>query len=270
MRRADRLFDIIEFLRRHKRVVTTAELAGALEVSIRTIYRDIADLQASRVPIEGEAGLGYMLRSGYELPPLMFTEDEIEALVFGARMVRTWGDAAFTQAADAAVDKIRAVLPARLNEVIEASRMTVARSRTRDKANFNAHLTPIRRAIRDRRRLTFDYAALGRAHDAHRAPPGPRLFRTFLDARKLVRASPRLPHFPHRTDRGARRDGRGLPRRARQDDGRLPRPSAGDAGGRRESAVAAVSSAEKKKAGLEAGLRSLRVASAYSAAPESL
>jgi predicted DNA-binding transcriptional regulator YafY len=160
MRRADRLFDIIEYLRRHKRVVTAAELAATLEVSMRTVYRDIADLQASRVPIEGEAGLGYVLRSGYELPPLMFTEDEIEALVFGARMVRAWGDAAFTQAADAAVAKIRAVLPPRLNEIVEASRITVARDRGKGKEEFNEHLTPIRRAIRERRRLTFDYAAM--------------------------------------------------------------------------------------------------------------
>lgn len=160
MRRADRLFDIIEFLRRHKRVVTAAELAGALEVSVRTIYRDIADLQASRVPIEGEAGLGYMLRSGYELPPLMFTEDEIEALVFGARMVRAWGDASFTHAADAALAKIRAVLPPRLNEIVAASPITVAQGRGQDKDAFNLHLTPIRRAVRERRRLTFDYASL--------------------------------------------------------------------------------------------------------------
>src|SRR5690554_636180 len=95
MRRANRLFDIIEYLRRAKRVVTAQELASHLEVSVRTIYRDIADLQASRVPIEGEAGLGYVLRSGYELPPLMFTEDEIEALIFGARMVRAWGGRRF-------------------------------------------------------------------------------------------------------------------------------------------------------------------------------
>jgi predicted DNA-binding transcriptional regulator YafY len=141
-------------------VVTAAELAETLEVSMRTIYRDIADLQASRVPIEGEAGLGYMLRSGYELPPLMFTEDEIEALVFGARMVRAWGDVAFTQAADAAVSKIRAVLPARLNEIVEASRITVARGRGQGKEAFNAHLTPIRHAIRERRRLTFGYGSL--------------------------------------------------------------------------------------------------------------
>ena len=160
MRRADRLFDIIEFLRRHKRVVTAAELADAMEVSVRTIYRDVADLQASRVPIEGEAGLGYMLRSGYELPPLMFNEDEIEALVFGARMVRAWGDKSFTDAADTALAKIRAVLPARLDEVVEASRITVSNTRTHDKAAFNRHLTPIRRAIRERRKIEIDYLSL--------------------------------------------------------------------------------------------------------------
>ncbi len=160
MRRADRLFDIIEFLRRHKRVVTAAELAETMEVSVRTIYRDVADLQASRVPIEGEAGLGYMLRSGYELPPLMFSEDEIEALVFGARMVRAWGDKSFTDAADAALAKIRAVLPARLDEVVEASRITVSATRTHDKAVFNKHLTPIRRAIRERRKLEVEYLSL--------------------------------------------------------------------------------------------------------------
>ncbi len=160
MRRADRLFDIIEFLRRNKRVVTAQELGRELEVSVRTIYRDIADLQASRVPIEGEAGLGYVLRSGYELPPLMFTEDEIEALVFGARMVRAWGDATFTQAADAAVAKITAVLPERLSRIAETSRVTVAPGRGKGKEALNTHLTPIRRAIRDRRKLVFDYAAL--------------------------------------------------------------------------------------------------------------
>lgn len=160
MRRADRLFDIIEFLRRHKRVVTAAELAETLEVSVRTIYRDVADLQASRVPIEGEAGLGYMLRSGYELPPLMFTEDEIEALVFGARMVRAWGDQSFTAAADAAVAKIREVLPARLNEVIAASRLTVAPDRGGKLGKFNTHLTPLRRAIRERRLIDVTYNSL--------------------------------------------------------------------------------------------------------------
>ena len=171
MRRADRLFDIIEFLRRAKRVVTAQQLAEELEVSVRTIYRDIADLQASRVPIEGEAGLGYMLRSGYELPPLMFTEDEIEALVFGARMVRAWGDATFTQAADAAVAKITAVLPERLSRIAETTPVTVAPGRARDRDNFNRHLTPIRRAIRERRKLALEYSALSEERTARVVRP---------------------------------------------------------------------------------------------------
>jgi predicted DNA-binding transcriptional regulator YafY len=160
MRRANRLFAIIEYLRRARRVVTAQELARELEVSVRTIYRDVADLQASRVPIEGEAGLGYVLRSGYELPPLMFTEDEIEALVFGARMVRAWGDAAFTGAADAAVAKIAAVLPPRLRRIAEASRVTVAPGRTSPKDGYSRHLSTVRRAIRDRRKLVIAYEAL--------------------------------------------------------------------------------------------------------------
>src|SRR3546814_17683164 len=84
MRRADRLFQIIQELRRRK-LVTARQLAEALEVSERTIYRDIKDLAGSGVPIEGEAGVGYVLQRGYDLPPLMFTEEEIEALVLGAR-----------------------------------------------------------------------------------------------------------------------------------------------------------------------------------------
>lgn len=160
MRRANRLFDIVEYLRRAKRVVTAQELAREMEVSVRTVYRDIADLQASRVPVEGEAGIGYMMRSGYELPPLMFTEDEIEALVFGARMVRAWGDAAFTSAADAAVAKIRAVLPDRLERIAETTRLTVAPRRTDPKDGYSTHLTPVRRAIRERRLIAIDYEAL--------------------------------------------------------------------------------------------------------------
>jgi predicted DNA-binding transcriptional regulator YafY len=105
MRRADRLFQIIERLRR-RGVVTARALADQLKVSERTIYRDVADLIASQVPIEGAAGIGYSLRKGYDLPPLMFTESELDALVFGARMVRTWSDTELGQAADAALAKI--------------------------------------------------------------------------------------------------------------------------------------------------------------------
>ncbi len=110
MRRADRLFQIVQHLR-GGRLVTAAMLAERLEVSERTIYRDIADLQSTGVPIDGEAGVGYILREGYDLPPLMFTRDEIVALVAGARMTRAWGGAAMARAAQEALIKIETVLP---------------------------------------------------------------------------------------------------------------------------------------------------------------
>src|SRR5690242_8621634 len=115
MRRADRLFKIVQHLRRRRTVVTAADLARELEVSERTIYRDMADLLASGVPIEGEAGVGYRLpRGAFDLPPLMFTEDEIEALVLGARVAKGWGDVALARAAEDVLSKIEAVLPAKL------------------------------------------------------------------------------------------------------------------------------------------------------------
>lgn len=113
MRRADRLFQIIQLMRR-RRVITAAELAAELEVSERTVYRDIRDLAGSGVPIEGEAGVGYMLRKGFDLPPLMFTEEEIEAMVLGARVVASWGDAALARAAEGALGRVEAALPDRL------------------------------------------------------------------------------------------------------------------------------------------------------------
>ena len=110
MRRADRLFGIVQRLR-GGRLATARTLAARFEVSERTIYRDIADLQASGVPVAGEAGVGYLLRDGFELPPLMFTRDEIVALVAGARMVQSFGGAAMAGAAAEALVKIGAVLP---------------------------------------------------------------------------------------------------------------------------------------------------------------
>lgn len=110
MRRADRLFQIVQHLR-GGRLVTARKLAERLEVSERTIYRDIADLQSTGVPIEGEAGVGYILRQGFELPPLMFTRDEIVALVAGARLIRAWGGLSMARGAEEALVKIEAVLP---------------------------------------------------------------------------------------------------------------------------------------------------------------
>ena len=110
MRRADRLFQIVQALR-GGRLVTAKVLAEKLEVSERTIYRDIADLQSTGVPVEGEAGYGYVMQDGYDLPPLMFTRDEIVSLVAGARLIRAWGGLTMAQAAEEALVKINAVLP---------------------------------------------------------------------------------------------------------------------------------------------------------------
>lgn len=110
MRRADRLFQIVQALR-GGRLVTARSLAEKLEVSERTIYRDIADLQSTGVPVEGEAGYGYVMQDGFDLPPLMFTRAEIVALVAGARLIRTWGGLSMMQAAEEALIKINAVLP---------------------------------------------------------------------------------------------------------------------------------------------------------------
>jgi len=110
MRRADRLFQIIQFLRT-RRVTTASWLAERLEVSERTIYRDIKDLILSGVNIEGEAGIGYVVRKGFDLPPLMFSKDEITALTLGARLVESWADASLATAAQSALSKIETVLP---------------------------------------------------------------------------------------------------------------------------------------------------------------
>ncbi len=110
MRRADRLFMIVDLLR-PARLMTARELGARLEVSERTIYRDIADLIGAGVPIEGAAGAGYLMRPGYDLPPLMLTQDEATALMAGVRMLRAFGSPALGRAASEAMDKIAAVLP---------------------------------------------------------------------------------------------------------------------------------------------------------------
>ena len=110
MRRADRLFQIVQLIR-GRRLTTAAFLAQRLEVSERTVYRDVADLQHQGVPIEGEAGVGYRLGQGFELPPLMFTQDEARALVASVRMAQVWQDPALAQASQVALGKILSVLP---------------------------------------------------------------------------------------------------------------------------------------------------------------
>jgi predicted DNA-binding transcriptional regulator YafY len=122
MRRADRLFEIVHHLR-GRRLTTAAQLAQWLEVSERTIYRDIADLQASGIPIDGEAGVGYRLHPDFDLPPLMFNHNEIEALVIGARMVESWGGPGLAQGARSALAKIATALPKDKRITLESSRL---------------------------------------------------------------------------------------------------------------------------------------------------
>jgi predicted DNA-binding transcriptional regulator YafY len=118
MRRADRLFQIVQILRRSSRPATAADIAAELEVSPRTIYRDIADLIAQRVPVQGEAGLGYVLDDEFDMPPLMLTPDEIEAAVLGAQWVAGRGDPALARAARDLIAKITSVVPERLRPLI--------------------------------------------------------------------------------------------------------------------------------------------------------
>ena len=122
MRRADRLFAIIQILRR-KKTTRAADLAARLEVSERTIYRDIADMVARGVPIDGEAGVGYILRPGFDLPPLMFNENEIEALLLGARIVQSWADPELAMAAATVLDKVAAVSPEALRRQLDLVRL---------------------------------------------------------------------------------------------------------------------------------------------------
>ena len=151
MRRADRLYRLIESLR-GRRCVTAAQLAQWLEVSERTVYRDVRDLMASGVPIEGEAGVGYRLARHYHLPPLMFNADELAALRLGAAMVGSWGDPALGQLAANALAKIDAVLPP------SAARAPAARLFVPDLHDYPvARLTPLRQAIAARQCIELDY-----------------------------------------------------------------------------------------------------------------
>ena len=155
MRRADRLFQIIQILRRSSRPVTAAALAEELEVSKRTVYRDVADLMGQRVPIEGEAGLGYLLASDYDMPPLMLTPDEIEAVVLGAQWVSGRSDKVLSNAACDVVAKITAVVPERLRAfILEPS---VGAKPTIEEPEESVDTSILRSAIRNGVKLRLRY-----------------------------------------------------------------------------------------------------------------
>ncbi len=156
MRRADRLFEIVQLLRRG-RVVRAADIARRLEVSERTIYRDVASLVAAGVPIDGEAGIGYVLRPGFDLPPLMFSENEAEALLLGARIVQSRADPELAAAAATAMDKIRAIAPEPIRRQLDLVRLWAP---AHAHAPIAIDQAALRRAIRDRRRVRFTYLDL--------------------------------------------------------------------------------------------------------------
>ncbi|HEY0301775.1 MAG TPA: YafY family protein [Rhizomicrobium sp.] len=156
MRRAERLFQIIQILRRSKRrPITAGDIASELETSLRTIYRDISQLLAERVPIRGEAGIGYVLEDGFDMPPLMLTADEIEAAMLGAQRVMGRGDAALARAARDMVAKIGAVVPAHLRPLALDS--TLVSPNWRTVAPDSVDMAKVRAAIHAQTKIAIAY-----------------------------------------------------------------------------------------------------------------
>jgi len=154
MRRADRLFQIIQNLH-HERVIRAQDLAQELQVSERTIYRDIQDLSLSGVPVTGEVGVGYRLMPGFQLPPLMFNAEELEALLLGARMVRAWTDKDLAKAAHQALQKIEHAIPDKLKPELDRQDMIVPDFPMEGMAG--EQLLIVRRAVKEQCKLTFAY-----------------------------------------------------------------------------------------------------------------
>ena len=157
MRRADRLFQLVQLIR-GRRLSTAAYLAERLAVTSRTIYRDVADLQHQGVPIEGEAGVGYRLGAGFDLPPLMFTEDEAKALVAAVRVAQIGLDAGLAAGAEAALSKILSVLPAAARAAAESQAVYAPlNAMTGLDAVTRQHLANLREAVQAQRKVQFTY-----------------------------------------------------------------------------------------------------------------
>ncbi|MEN0117778.1 MAG: YafY family protein [Agrobacterium cavarae] len=157
MRKTDRLFQIIQILRRSNRPVTSTDLAGELEVSKRTVYRDISHLIAQRVPIEGEAGFGYVLDPRYDMPPLMLTPEEIESVVLGVQMVSRLNDETMRNAARDVIAKITSVIPHDLLPYITQPAVGMRLDEVSHATTSDTRL--LRLAIREKRKLDIDYCA---------------------------------------------------------------------------------------------------------------
>ena len=161
MARSQRLLELIQVLRRHRQPVSGQALADELSVSLRTVYRDIQTLIGQGATIDGEAGLGFVLRPGFVLPPLMFSDEELEALVLGLRWVAQRTDASFEHAAMNALAKIAAVLPDDLRNNVEGIGLIAVPSRDADARH---DLAPIRAAIRSEQMVVLDYADVKGEH----------------------------------------------------------------------------------------------------------
>jgi predicted DNA-binding transcriptional regulator YafY len=155
MGRSTRLFEIIQILRGAKSPIPARAIADALEVTKRTVYRDIVTLQAMRIPVEGAAGVGYVMRSGFDLPPLMFTADEIEAIVVGLSLLGRTGDAGLQAAASHVVRKIVEVLPDATDNGFDGSPLHVSRWNAVPPSEIDHRA--IRRAIREEQKLQLRY-----------------------------------------------------------------------------------------------------------------
>lgn len=158
MRRADRLMGIVHFLRARRGAVTAERIAEEFEVCTRTIYRDMADLMASRVPVRGAAGVGYTVDRRYYLPPVTFDADELEAIALGVAMVRHWTDAGFAAKADAAMAKVEAVLPAELQgELEQLTTYAIPTEPPPGGLPWTVDFSALRECIRARRLVRIDY-----------------------------------------------------------------------------------------------------------------
>lgn len=154
MRKASRLFEIIQILRQAKKPVTAQHMAEQLEVTARSVYRDIVVLQGMRVPIEGERGIGYILRPGFDMPPLMFSIEETEAIVLALAMVERAGDRELAQAAKRVSGKIAASLPEPLGRILST---TALHAWGFSAVSTTVDLGRVRRAVRDEEKLKLIY-----------------------------------------------------------------------------------------------------------------
>ena len=181
MRRTERLFQIIQILRRAKAPVTGRALADELEVSLRTLYRDMAELGAQRVPVTGEAGTGYVLDEGYDMPPLMLTPDELDAAALGASWVARHGDPSLARGARDLMAKLSASVPEELRPIILDNSFRTVSSQPRPEEFFDGAV--LRQAIRDRLKLSLHYVDVNGAETMRIIWP---LFIAYFDHARLI------------------------------------------------------------------------------------